>query len=312
MLLNLALIMLGVALLYVGGEMLVRYSTELAKAMRVSPVVIGLTVVAFGTSAPELAVGVTAALNDQGALAFGNVVGSNIANIGLILGLTTLFTPLAIDSQLQRREIPFMIGISILLFLFVATGEIGRLPALIYAFLFVSFLAVLLRSGQMIDEEEDGDEEKGGLLKPLLGAVAGLALLIGGATLMVEAATELARALGVSERVIGLTLTAFGTSVPELAGCLVAAAKRQSGLVLGNIIGSNIFNLLLILPSVASIQPIAVSLGASGIDVGVMIVFAFALMVGFVGDRRVNRWEGALLLAGYLGYNAYLALSEMA
>ncbi len=309
MALHLLLIAAGIALLYFGGEMLVTHSTELARALRVSPVVIGLTVVAFGTSAPELAVGVTAALNDQSELAFGNVVGSNIANIGLILGLTAIFTPLAIDTQLMRREIPFMIFISLLLFAFTYGGRLGALQALVYFGLFLTFLVVLLRSSSSVSEGDE--EERGGAVKALVLAAVGLALLISGARLMVDSATELARAIGVSERVIGLTLTAFGTSVPELAGCLIAAAKRQSGLVLGNIIGSNIFNLLLILPSVVAIAPIQLSLRQSGVDVLVMIGFALLLLFGFVGDRRVNRGEATFMLLGYLAYNGYLAASEL-
>ena len=310
MLLHFALITVGVVLLYFGGEMLVNHSTELARMLRVSPVVIGLTVVAFGTSAPELAVGVTAALNNQSSLAFGNVVGSNIANVGLILGVTALLTPLAIDTQLMRREIPFMIFISVLLLVFVSTGQIGRVHGIVYFVLFCIFMGVMLRSGRV--KAEDGESESHeGVAKALIGSVIGLVLLVGGAKLMVDSATELARAIGVSERVIGLTLTAFGTSVPELAGCLVAAAKRQSGLVLGNIIGSNIFNLLLILPAVVSISPIEVSLRTSGIDVLVMIVFSLVLLVGFIGDRRINRFEAALMLSGYLGYNIYIAASEI-
>ncbi|HVS15871.1 MAG TPA: calcium/sodium antiporter [Thermoanaerobaculia bacterium] len=307
MLIQLFAIAAGVAILYAGGEVLVRYSTALAKTLGVRPLVIGLTVIAFGTSAPELAAGVLAAVQDHPEIAVGNVVGSNVANIGLILGLTVVFTPLVAARRFVQREVWFMIGTGALLIPFVLTGSFERWHALVLLAMMALFMVMLLRAGGAAPEvpEEVPDTTA---WASFLGAVAGLALLIGGAQLLVWAAVGMARGFGVSERIIGLTVVAFGTSVPELAGCLAAAAKRQGDLVLGNVIGSNVFNTLLIMPTVILIRPFPVTFDGFGIDLLVMVGFSLALPVFFLKDHTLQRVEGALLVAGYLGYIAFLAL----
>jgi cation:H+ antiporter len=306
-LIQLVSIAVGVAILYYGGEILVRYSTALAQALNVRPMIIGLTVIAFGTSAPELAAGVLAAIQRHPELAVGNVIGSNIANIGLILGLTAIFTPLVAARQFVRREVLFMIGTAVILIPFVLTGRFSRWQAVVLLVAMALFLWMLLRSGSAVPEELEEVPETSTLVS-FLGALAGLALLIGGAQLLVWASVGMARGFGVSERVIGLTVVAFGTSVPELAGCLAAAAKKHTDLVLGNIIGSNVFNTLLILPTTVLIRPFPVSFGGFGIDLLVMVGFSVAVVACFARDQTLTRWEGALLCLAYLGYIAYLGL----
>ena len=246
---SLLLIILGIAVLWAGGEILVRSVTGLAAVLRVSPTVIGLTVVAFGTSAPELAAAVAAALRDSPGLVYGNVV---------LLALMAYF------------------------------------------------LIVLVRAGDA--EESDAQGVSG--LKSVLGTLVGLALLaVGAAEILVPAAKDLALALGVSERVVGLTVVAFGTSVPELAACLVAAYRNHHGIVLGNIIGSNVFNILLVLPAATLIRPFETTFLAEGLDASVMLSFSLLMFLAVYllrHGRSIGRTWGALLVAAYGGYVAWL------
>ncbi|HVS66150.1 MAG TPA: calcium/sodium antiporter [Thermoanaerobaculia bacterium] len=312
MLIQLFSIVAGVGILYYGGEILVRYSTALAISLNVKPLVIGLTVIAFGTSAPELAAGVLAAVQRHPELAVGNVIGSNIANIGLILGLTVVITPLVAAREFVRREVLFMLATGALLIPFVLTGRFTRWQAIVLLAAMALFLWTLLRSGSAVPEDLDEEAPETSALLSFLGSVAGLALLIGGAQLLVWASVEMARGFGVSERVIGLTVVAFGTSVPELAGCLAAAAKKHTDLVLGNVIGSNVFNTLLVLPTTILIRPFPVSFGGFGVDLLVMVGFSVAVVVFFARDRTLTRWEGVLLCLGYLVYIGYLAVQGSA
>ncbi len=311
---SLLLITLGIAVLWAGGEILVRSVTGLAAVLRVSPTVIGLTVVAFGTSAPELAAAVAAALRDSPGLVYGNVVGSNIANVGLILGISALVVPLhnhhdGAERQavrLVRRELPFMLGTSLLVLTFTAFGRLGRFEGVVLLALMAYFLIVLVRAGDA--EESDAQGVSG--LKSVLGTLAGLALLaVGAAEILVPAAKDLALALGVSERVVGLTVVAFGTSVPELAACLVAAYRNHHGIVLGNIIGSNVFNILLVLPAATLIRPFETTFLAEGLDASVMLSFSLLMFLAVYllrHGRSIGRTWGALLVAAYGGYVAWL------
>ncbi len=293
-----------------------RSVTGLAAVLRVSPTVIGLTVVAFGTSAPELAAAVFAALRDSPGLVYGNVVGSNIANVGLILGVSALVAPLlnnddASDRQavrLVRRELPFLLATSLLVLTFTAFGRLARFEGAVLLALMAYFLVVLVRAGHV--EEPEPRPANG--LKSALGTLAGLALLVvGAAWLLVPAAEDLARELGVSERVIGLTVVAFGTSVPELAACAVAAYRRHHGIVLGNIIGSNVFNILLILPTAMLIRPFETTFRAEGLDAAVMLVFSLLMFLAVYllrHGRIIGRGWSLLLLLAYGGYIVQLAL----
>ena len=312
---SLLLILLGIAVLWAGGEILVRSVTGLAALLQVSPTVVGLTVVAFGTSAPELAAAISAALRDSPGLVYGNVVGSNIANVGLILGLSALAAPLtnhgdASERQavrLVRRELPFMLATSLLVLVFVAFGGLGRLEGGVLLALMAYFLFVLVRTGDV----EPPSAQDVSAPKAVLGTLLGLSLLVVGADqLLVPAAVDLARTAGVSERVIGLTVVAFGTSVPELAACVVAAYRKHHGIVLGNIIGSNVFNILLVLPAAVLIRPFTTTFLTEGLDATVMLFFSLLMFLAIYmlrHGRNIGRAWGVLLLAGYSIYIVQIA-----
>ncbi len=301
-------------MLWAGGEILVRSVTGLAALLRVSPTVVGLTVVAFGTSAPELAAAVSAALRDSPGLVYGNVVGSNVANVGLILGMCALLFPLRPgvgdgsreSTRLVRRELPFMLATSLLVLTFTAFGRLARFEGVVLLALMAYFLVVLARSGEVGESESQNVHGP----KAVAGTLFGLLLLYAGADeLLVPGAVELAQELGISERVIGLTVVAFGTSVPELASCLVAAARREHGLVLGNIIGSNVFNILLVLPAAVLIRPFETTFLAEGLDASVMLLFSLLMFLAVYllrHGRSIGRTWGAVLAAAYGVYVAWL------
>ena len=297
---------LGAALLYVGGEFLVRGAVRLAARIGVSSLVIGLTVVAFGTSAPELAATLVSAFQGVPAIAIGNVVGSNIANVGLILGLTAMVYPLEASLRFIRREIPAAVVVGLLLLPIMAGGSIGRAEGAILLVLLGVYLWYLFQHDEkpMLDEiEDDVREDHERPLWLLAGGVAvGVLLLIAGARLLVEGAVDIATALGVPERVIGLTLVAFGTSLPELASSLVAAVRREGDLILGNIIGSNIFNVLAVLGATAAIQAVPVDLGATWMDIAIMLGFSLALLPMMTFGYKLGRKRGATLLVAYVLY----------
>ncbi len=292
----------SILVLSFGGEALVRYSIKLAAALKISPTMIGLTVVAFGTSAPELATAVIAAVDGHSRLAVANVIGSNIANIGLILGLTAMFTPMLAERRFVRREILFLLATATALMGCIAIGSINRIMAVVLLVALALFLRMLLKDGKLQEGIDDTDQP-GTPWVALLGTLVGLLLLVGGAKWLVVAASAIAEDFGVSERVIGLTVVAFGTSVPELVASLIAAIRRETGLVLGNIVGSNIFNTLLILPAAILVRPVAIEPSAFGLDIAVMLGFSLLLLVVFLGNHRLNRWEGGLM---FLGYGVYI------
>jgi cation:H+ antiporter len=311
-LIDLLLVAVGVALLWIGGESLISGATALARRLGMSPLVVGLTVVAFGTSAPELAATLAAALQGSPEVAFGNVVGSNIFNVGLILGVAALVFPLAARARFLRREMPFMIATSALLLPLVANGRIGRLEAVLLLALLGGYLWVLLRKDEesaRVAEEfaQEYAEVEAPLWASVLRVAVGIGVLVVGAQVLVSGAVGIAREAGVSERVIGLTLVACGTSLPELASSLVAAARRQGDIVLGNVVGSNIFNVLAILGTTSLIVPIHIEVGAgTWIDLAVMIAMSLALWPFLHTNRRLERWEGVLLIAGFATYMAWL------
>ncbi|HLD67110.1 MAG TPA: calcium/sodium antiporter [Pseudomonas sp.] len=310
----------GLVLLVIGAELLVRGAAKLAARFGIPPLIIGLTVVAFGTSAPETAVSVQAALSGSGDLAIGNVLGSNIANVLLILGLTALIAPLIVSRQLIRLDVPIMIGASLAVYALAWDGSLSRLEGALLFAAVLAYTAFLIRSGRQ-DQAAENDEfvqefgpqtaskARAWLIDlALLGA--GLGLLIGGSHLLVEGAVALARALGLSELVIGLTVIAVGTSLPELATSLLAALRGERDIAVGNIVGSNIFNLLCVLglSALVSPLPLSVSPNALAFDFPVMIAVAVACLPIFFAGYRINRWEGLLFLAYYLAYTLYLAL----
>ena len=301
-------VLLGVVLLYLGGEWLIKNAVRLAKSLGLSSMVIGLTVVAFGTSSPELAATMVAAVTGAPAIAIGNVIGSNIANIGLILGLAAILYPLQAKLVFLRREIPIMIGVSGLLFVVVWGGLIGRVEGLLLLAGLAAYLWYLLRNDELPAEELHESEAPGPTWRAVLGAAAGIGLLVLGAQALVTGAVEIALVLGVSERVIGLTVVALGTSLPELASSVVAALRRQGDLILGNIIGSNVFNILAILGTTALVHPIPVAVAAIRIDLWVMFGLSLLVLPLMLPRYRLGRRGGALLLGLYAAYIGYLYL----
>jgi len=313
----------GLVLLVAGAEVLVRGAAKLAAQFGISPLIIGLTVVAFGTSAPETAVSVQAALNGSGDIAIGNVLGSNIANVLLILGVTALVAPLVVSRQLVRLDVPIMIGASLVTFALAWDGDLSRLDGAILFGLVTAYTVFLIMSSRREKKAEADDEfvkefglgvpakPHAGLINAAL-VIVGLVLLVLGSNFLVEGAVALARALGLSELVIGLTVIAVGTSLPEMATSILAAIRGQRDIAVGNIVGSNIFNLFCVLglASLVSPQAISVSANALAFDFPVMIAVAVACLPIFFAGYCINRWEGLLFFAYYIAYTLYLVLSN--
>ncbi len=319
---TLVLFLLGFVLLIAGAELLVRGASRLAMAAGISPLVVGLTVVAYGTSSPELAVTIQSTYAGQADLAIGNVVGSNIANVLLVLGVTASVSPLVIDQKLVRKEIPLMIGIFFLLLALGLDRKIGLIDGLIFtagAIAYTVFVIGQSRKEIKVIHEEyelefDGDKAKITgplvLLTQIIFIIVGLGLLVVGSRWLTDGAIVLARLFGVSELVIGLTVIAIGTSLPEIATSVVACLRNEQDIVVGNIVGSNIFNILFVLGlgSIVSPNGIDVSATALAFDIPVMIAIAIACLPIFFSDNRIARWEGALFLGYYVAYTMYLYL----
>jgi len=313
--------LLGLAALTLGAELMVRGAARLALTFGISPLVVGLTIVAFGTSAPELAVSTGAALSGSGDLAIGNVVGSNIANILLILGLSALIVPLAVNEQIIRQEIPIMIGTFLLFVVFALDGRLGQGEGALLFTLVIVYTAFLIRQSRRASkavEAEFADEMPDTSSRwdahwsvQLLLVAGGLGLLVLGADWLVDAAVAVARAFGVSDLVIGLTVVAVGTSMPEIATSLVAAYRGQRDIAVGNVVGSNIFNVLAVLgfSSLVADGGIAVSEAARNFDLWVMLAVALACLPIAVTGREISRWEGGVFIAYYVAYTAYLVLA---
>lgn len=324
---DLLLFAAGLAGLILGAELLIRGATKLALSFGVSPLVVGLTVVAFGTSAPEVAVSTGAVLNGQVDLALGNVVGSNIFNVLFILGLSAVITPLVVHVQLIRQEVPIMIGASLLLTVLGLDGQVsGRDAGLLFA-LVIAYTVFLVRQSRA--ESQAARDEYAAEIQPAqaggwdrhwaaqLGLiVAGLGLLVAGSDALVTAAVSFARALGISELVIGLTIVAAGTSMPEVAASVMAAVKGERDIAVGNVVGSCVFN---ILGCVGLAGLAAAASGAGGgsltvapavlnFDLWVMLAVALACLPVFLSGREIARWEGVVFLGYYAAYAAYLVL----
>ena len=315
----------GLITLVAGAELLVRGASRLAAALGVSPLIIGLTIVAFGTSSPELAVSVQSALSGQADVAVGNVVGSNIFNVLFILGLSALITPLVVAQQLVRIDVPLMIVVSLAVWLFALNGYVERWEgALLFAGIvaYTAFLGIQSqreRNAAVLAEYEAEYQPKrpASWLQRLLEAGmagVGLALLVLGARWFVEGAVGAAEAMGVSELVIGLTIVAAGTSLPEVATSIVAALRGERDIAVGNVVGSNIFNILAVLGLTALVVPgsgVPVSTNALWLDMPFMIVVAVACLPIFFTGYLIARWEGLLFLGYYIVYTAFLILGSI-
>lgn len=315
------LFVLGFVLLIGGAEWLVKGASRLAVAGGVSPLVIGLTVVAFCTSAPELAVGVHAAYAGQADIAVGNVVGSNICNILLILGMAALFSPLVVAQQLIRMDVPLLVAVSILMYLLSWDGRIGFADGLLLSGGVIGYVVYTViqsrrESRQVKDEyardygQETAISGNIGILKNLLLLASGLISLVLGASWLVNGAVAVARAFEVSELIIGLTIVAIGTSLPEIAASVMASLRGERDIAVGNAIGSSLFNILAVLGLTAVVAPsgVPVSDAALGFDIPVMIAASVACLPIFFTGYRIDRWEGALFISYYIAYIGFLVM----
>lgn len=315
------LLMLGFACLIIGAELLVRGASRLAINLGVPSLVIGLTVVAYGTSAPELAVSIFSSYKEQADIAMGNVVGSNIFNILFILGLSALISPLVVSQQLIRFDVPLMIAISLITLGLGIDGNISRMDGIILFLGALVYTFFLIYKGRKEAKELTLNSDKSGDSQPppqkwfinLSLIISGLALLVFGSRWLISGASDIARHLGVSELVIGLTIIAVGTSLPEVATSVIASYRGERDLAVGNVVGSNIFNILFVLGASSIITPngIKVSNTVLHFDLPVMIGVAIACLPIFFTGKLIARWEGGLLLGYYFAYTMYLILTAI-
>jgi len=316
MVLQILFVIIGLSLVVFGADFLVDGASTVARKLGISEFVIGLTIVGFGTSCPELVVSVTGALSGNSDIAIGNVVGSNIFNSLLILGVTSILMPITITSTNKKVDIPITIGVTVLLILLgmkhtlfgIGTDGLSRIEGIIFLAIFIGYLIFCFKSGAGSDEEVP--QKQIGMPKAVLYIIIGLGGLIYGGELFVDSATTIARMAQVSDKVIAITLLAGGTSLPELATCVVAAAKKKGQLALGNILGSNVFNILLILGCASTINPLSFA-NISLVDMGVLFLSIMLILTSvFTGKRNcMDRFDGALMLLAEAGYLTYLFIS---
>lgn len=312
------LFLVGLTSLTLGADWLVTGASRVAEQRGVSPLLVGLTIVAFGTSAPELVVSTAAVLADRPGLAVGNVLGSTVANVGLIIGLGAIIRPIYVHRKLLRREAPLMVLVLAAVMVFASNGVIGTLDSLILVTGFALYMAYLVRWGKSETQTgqfqaariEEKERQLSVIRRPYLNwlrVLFGLGLLLAGATWMVDSATTIAYAYGVPEEVIGATMVAVGTSLPELASTVAAAARGLGDIAIGNVIGSNIFNLGLVLGTAGLLHPLYLTPGMVVSQVVPAMVFSLVLIPLAYTGEKVTRWEGALLLLGY-GFFLYSIL----
>ncbi len=309
MAIQILLLLAGLALIVFGADWLVDGASAIARRLGISEFVIGLTIVGFGTSCPELVVSLTGAFQGNADISIGNVVGSNIFNTLLILGLTALIVPVAVTRTNARRDIPITLLVTfIFAFLGIAGGGISRLEGITFLLIFIGYMVYCFKTDTGAAEAEGPVKERS-LWLALLLVAAGLGGLILGGNLFVDNAVAIARALGVSDKFIAITLLAGGTSLPELATCIVAAAKKKDQLALGNILGSNVFNILLIIGASAVVTPLS-TVAMNWVDFGVLLLSAALVWLWtYTGRRdRIDRWEGALMVLAFGGYFTWLFL----
>ena len=313
----------GLVLLVAGAEVLVKGASRIATAIGISPLVIGLTVVAFGTSSPELAVSVMASLNGTADIALGNVVGSNIFNVLLILGISSIIVPLVVAQQLIRLDVPIMIGASLLTLLFSWDGVIRPWEGVVLLLAGISYTVFIIRQSRkesskaVIAEYKDEYGEAPETAKSKTGlsilfVIAGLAMLVLGSRWLVDGAVAIAHSLGVSDLVIGLTIIAAGTSLPEVATSVIASIRGERDIAVGNVVGSNIFNLVFILSIAAIINTGGIQVAESALrfDLPVMAAVAVACLPIFFTGKKLDRWEGIVFLGYYVAYTLYIILAS--
>lgn len=313
---SLLFLVLGFLGLIKGADIFVDNSCIAAAKLKIPLIVIGLTIVAFGTSAPELAVSISSAVHDSAGIAVGNILGSNIMNILLILGISAVFCALPVKKNTFRYEIPFVVLITVVILLLgIFGGSLDRLDGIILLLLFVGFMVYLIRLAKNGDDSFSDDvpriNENTSVVKMVVFIILGLAMIVIGSNLTVSGASEIARIAGLDERIIGLTVVAFGTSLPELVTSVQAARKGKTDIAIGNIIGSNIFNILFVGGVCAAVSPNAIEFGGSFIIDSIVAAAAAALLWALtIKNKRVGRLGGAIMLVCYAAYFAYLFIQD--
>jgi cation:H+ antiporter len=326
MLMDLVLFVVGLLMLYYGADFLVKGSSSLARGLGLSPLLIGLTVVAFGTSAPELFISIVSSIKAKSMIAVGNVVGSNICNIALVLGVAALLYPIKSQPSVFRRDIPIMLGISVYLLLISLNSTLGRLEGAtlfggIIVYTCFNYIIAMRESRQSAgvesityDSTAAQTEYAAGRSRQILWIVIGIIGVIGGAEILIDAAVAVMKDFGVSEKFIGLTVVAFGTSVPELATSVVAAMRKEMDISIGNLVGSNVFNMLSVLGVASLVRPISIPGGfiGSGLLVDYLVMMAISALPWLMARKTftIQRRDGFILLSCYVGYVAYLVLKS--
>lgn len=321
MLTNVVEVIVGLLLLIWGADRFVHGAAATARNLGVAPLMIGLTIVSFATSAPEVLVSVVAALRGESDLAVGNALGSNIANVGLVLGAVALMRPIELKSATLRREMPALLAVTLLTVALFLDSFLSRvdgfvlLTALVIVLIWLARLGFRTAAGDPMQADFEAEIPRGVAMKmAIFWLIVGIFTLLIGARLMVNGSVEIAQSLGVSEIVIGVTMVAFATSVPELAVSMVSALKGEFGIAIGNIVGSNTFNLLAVIGAATAIQPAALSPSVLSLHLFVMIAFTlvlFAMTYEYDGKGKITRFEGAALLAAYLAYNGYVVAQNV-
>lgn len=308
-------LIVGMALLIKGADFFVDGASKIAKALRIPSLIIGLTLVSMGTSAPEASVSINASLNGFNDLSIGNVVGSNIFNTMFILGVSAFFIPLVVSNEMEKYDIPIMVGVYLVLILFgfvITPYTLDIFESITLLVLFAGYIGFLIyRAKKKNNEDEISEEEnvstKGTIIKSVIFAVLGLGAIIFGGDLVVDHASNIAIELGMSEALVGLTIVAVGTSLPELVTSVVASIKKEADIAIGNVIGSNIFNVIFILGLSSTISPLAVN-AAVFIDVMVMLASGIIIMVFTLFSNKINKWQGAVLVLLYAAYLTYIII----
>lgn len=306
------LIVLGLVVLIFGGDILVQGASGIAKKLKLSPLVIGMTVVAFGTSAPELMVSLKAAYMGSPEIALGNVIGSNIANIALVLGITVLILPLAVDKNSKNIDWPVMFAASVAFLVAALDGEISRLEGVLMVLSLITFTYIIIRNSRKKNKKKasESTEVVPNIYLSIGKNLLGLIMLYFGSRWLVSGSIDVAREFNIEERIIGITIIAFGTSVPELAASVIAAIRKETDISIGNLIGSNLFNILCVIGLTATIKPIAVTEKLINPDMFWMIAIAFGLGIILFFWKKINRWHGVVLILSYSAYIAILVMSQ--
>lgn len=294
----------GIVLLCLGSEWMVRGAAGLALSFSIRPVIVGLTVVAFGTSAPELMVSLVAAVKGSSGVSLGNILGSNVANLGLVMGLSALIRPLSVEPSLLQREMPFMLAVTLLFWIICMDCRIGRFDGILLLSCLAAFLLMgfFTARGAATDVLEGAERGLGIRLWRGFQVVAGTAGLVVGANWMVQSAIHIAKALGLSEVFIGLSIVAVGTSLPELATSVVAGIKGQADISIGNVVGSNIFNICLVIGMVGVFNPMDIDIRLHRFEFPALVVLSAFLLLFSRTDRRLNRWEGLFFFLGFWAF----------